>query len=286
MIASAASHFTVLLATDLDRTLLPNGDQPESPDARPRFRRFVSRPEVILAYVSGRHRELVEQAMAEYELPGPDFVIGDVGASLYTVRDGEWFLDEQWRQAIAPDWAETQHDDLAVALADLPDLILQETEKQAPFKLSYYTAALADPSSLIARVRERLDATGARTNLIWSIDETTATGLLDILPARAGKLLALEFLRKKLGIPLDHTVFAGDSGNDMEVLQSAVPTVLVANAQKLVRATALVRAAKAGHSASLYVARGNSAGMNGNYSAGILEGVAHFIPATRSWLEA
>jgi len=36
--------------------------------------------------------------------------------------------------------------------------------------------------------------------------------------------------------------------------------------------------------ASLYLAHGGLLGMNGNYSAGILEGVVHFIPATRDWL--
>lgn len=276
----------MLLATDLDRTLLPNGAQPEAPEARPRFRRFVARPEVFLAYVSGRHRALVEAAMAEYDLPRPDYVIGDVGASLYAVRDHDWQQDEAWQQAIAADWAGCRHEDLAAVLADLPELRLQEAEKQAPCKLSYYAAALADPAPLLAVVRERLAATGARCNLIWSIDETTATGLLDVLPARASKLHALEFLRDELGIPLDRTVFAGDSGNDMEVLESAVPAVLVANAQESVRADALARSAAAGHAAALYLARGGSAGLNGNYSAGILEGVAHFIPAARPWLEA
>lgn len=283
---TAGLKMAILLATDLDRTLLPNGDQPESPDARPRFRRLVSRPEVLLAYVSGRHRALVEKAMADYDLPRPDFVIGDVGASLYAVGANGWQRDESWQQAIAPDWAGCGHDDLARTLADLPELRLQEAEKQAPCKLSYYAAALADPAPLLTAVGERLAATGARCNLIWSIDETTATGLLDVLPARASKLHALEFLRERLGIPLDRTVFAGDSGNDMEVLESAVPAVLVANAQANVRAAALARAAARGHAAALYVARGQLTGMNGNYSAGILEGVAHFVPAARPWLEA
>ena len=40
-----------------------------------------------------------------------------------------------------------------------------------------------------------------------------------------------------------------------------------------------------GHGDTLYLAHGGLAGMNGNYSAGILEGVAHFIPETRLWLE-
>ena len=39
----------ILICTDLDRTLLPNGSQPESPLARPRFRALAARPEVSIA---------------------------------------------------------------------------------------------------------------------------------------------------------------------------------------------------------------------------------------------
>jgi hypothetical protein len=86
----------ILLATDLDRTLIPNGAAPESPGARQRFARVASRPEVMLAYVSGRHRALVEEAIAEYHLPLPDLVIGDVGTTIYQLQDGDW---REW-----PDW--------------------------------------------------------------------------------------------------------------------------------------------------------------------------------------
>ena len=54
----------LLICTDLDRTLLPNGVQPESPGARRRFAALASRPEVTLVYVTGRHRALVEQAIS------------------------------------------------------------------------------------------------------------------------------------------------------------------------------------------------------------------------------
>ena len=270
----------ILIATDLDRTLLPNGAQPESPLARSRFRRFVERPEVKLVYVTGRHRELVEAAMAEYELPQPDFVIADVGTSLYEVHGDDWQQCQDWQQAIASDWGGRSHKQLAAVLLDIPGLRLQEAAKQGACKLSYYAAPLANPSELLAQVRDRLTATGASINLVWSVDETTATGLLDVLPAGASKLHALEFLRTRLGIALNHTVFAGDSGNDMAILVSDIPSVLVANAQETVRAEAV----KQGHGATLYLARGGLAGMNGHYSAGILEGVIHFIPATRAWL--
>jgi hypothetical protein len=34
----------------------------------------------------------------------------------------------------------------------------------------------------------------------------------------------------------------------------------------------------------LYVAKGNLLGMNGNYSAGILEGLVHYHPETKDWI--
>ena len=270
----------ILLATDLDRTLLPNGDQPESPRARQHFRCLAARPEVRLAYVTGRHRQLVEAAMAEYELPRPDFVIADVGTSLYEVDAGDWRQLQDWQQAIALDWGGRSHAELAAMAGEIPGLRIQEAAKQGACKLSYYAPPLADPAELLSCVRQRIEASGARINLVWSVDETTATGLLDVLPASASKRHALEFLGARLGISLDRTVFAGDSGNDMEVLVSGIPSVLVANAQESVRAEAVARA----DAANLYLAHGGLLGMNGNYSAGILEGVVHFIPVTRAWL--
>ena len=36
----------ILLCSDLDRTLIPNGTQPESPQARPLLRSLAARPEL------------------------------------------------------------------------------------------------------------------------------------------------------------------------------------------------------------------------------------------------
>ena len=271
---------TILLATDLDRTLLPNGAQPESALARPLFKRLAARPEICLAYVTGRHPALVEAAIAEYALPRPAFVIADVGTSIYRLDADTWHPRQDWVDAIAPDWHGHDRAHLAALLRDKADLTLQEASKQSVFKLSYYAAPLADPTDLLQRVQGCLAGSGAKANLIWSIDETRATGLLDILPAAASKLHALEFLRARLGIPLHQTLFAGDSGNDMEVLVSNIPAVLVANAQVAVR----TEAAKQADAAHLYLAVGGLFGMNGNYSAGILEGLVHFMPETRAWL--
>lgn len=272
---------SILLATDLDRTLLPNGTHPESPLARARFSEFVTRPEVTLVYVTGRHRELVIAAIADYDLPQPHYVIADVGTSLYEIRDGNWHLYEDWQQKLMSAWRDCGHTQLAALLEGISGLRMQEASKQGALKLSYYTDALSDPTGLLAQVRERLAGVNANTYLVWSIDETTGTGLLDVLPVGAGKFAALKYLHERLGISIHRVIFAGDSGNDMEVLVSEIPSVLVANADEVVRAQALAR----GDRDTLYLAQGVLAGMNGCYSAGILEGVMHFLPETRDWLD-
>ena len=88
----------ILICTDLDGTLIPDGRAPESPSARERFARVVARPEVMLAYVTGRHMELVEEAIAGYSLPVPQLVVADVGATIYDVNPGSWRPWPSWAQ--------------------------------------------------------------------------------------------------------------------------------------------------------------------------------------------
>lgn len=268
-----------LLCTDLDRTLIPNGVQPESPGARETFQRLVARNDVQLAYVSGRHRELIEQAIEEYDLPQPDFVIADVGSTLYQNADGDWQRQAAWDEMIAPDWGGRSREVLAQLLQGVGDLRLQEPAKQSRHKLSFYVPLEADEENLKKQIQRVLGMHGIRANLIWSIDEAAHIGLLDVLPASANKQHAIEFLMQQQGYDRLDTVFAGDSGNDLDVLQSDIPAVLVANASpELKQQVAHI------HKASLCTARGGFLGMNGNYSAGILEGAAYHWPEIEAWL--
>ncbi|PPK75338.1 hypothetical protein B0F87_106186 [Methylobacter tundripaludum] len=275
----------ILICTDLDRTLLPNGRQPESSGARATFARLVARPEVTLAYVSGRHRALVEDAIREYGLPLPDWVIGDVGTTIYQVHAGEWRHWPEWEQDIATDWRGLTADDLRPLFADLPSLRLQEEAKQNRYKLSYYLPLLTDIGALQREMLRRLETQKLAAGLIYSVDEATSTGLLDVLPAHATKLHAVEFLMQQQGFDYANTVFAGDSGNDLPVLASIIQSVLVANADIDVVEQAKTQARKQGTLAAFYLAQGGFLGMNGNYSAGIVEGVAHYHPDIRVWME-
>lgn len=275
----------ILVCTDLDRTLLPNGNCLESALARPTFSALVKRPEMVLAYVTGRHKALVEQAIAEYSLPQPDFVIGDVGTSIYTLTAGVWQDWPQWAEEIAPDGQGRDHADIQQLFDHLPGLVLQESAKQNRFKLSYYVSLDTDPPQLLAAMRRQLAQHAIRAELVYSVDEAENSGLLDVLPASATKFHAVNFLMRQRGFSVENTVFAGDSGNDLPVLASAINSVLVANASSDVRKETVQLAQQQSTGHALYLAKGGFMGMNGNYSAGILEGIAHFLPHTQQWMK-
>lgn len=277
----------LLICTDLDRTLIPNGPQPEPAGARERFAALVARPEVSLSYVSGRHRALIEQAISHFSLPVPDFVVGDVGTTLYHVGPAQdWQHQRAWEDEIAQDWAGRPPAELKRLLHDLSALRLQEQAKQNRYKLSYYVPLHNDRNALSTAIRQRLEAAGIHSRLIWSVDEPMGIGLLDILPARASKYHAIEALMRLQGFDTGNTVFCGDSGNDIEVLVSPIPAVLVANSSPEVRAQARRLAERHGYAAQLYLAQGGFMGMSGNYSGGMLEGIAHYHPQTRAWMTA
>lgn len=276
----------LLICTDLDRTLLPNGRQPESPGVREILARLVSREEIDLAYVSGRDLRLVLEAMEEYRLPRPRFIIGDVGTSIYeSTREAGWKPSVAWQETILADWGGRDPGQLREALDSIGGIELQEPSKQGPAKVSYYLAEDADRAELEATITRRLTRLGVRFRPVWSAAEVEQRAFLDILPSSAGKLRAIEFLIEEGHHVRDRVLFAGDSGNDLEALASGLPAVLVANAEEEVRSLAVETATRRGCRDRLYLARGGFLGGNGNYAGGILEGIAHFFPETIRWMQ-
>ena len=275
----------LLICTDLDRTLIPNGPEPASPGSHEQFARLVSHPQVELAYVSGRHSDLVEEAIIEHDLPVPDFVIGDVGTTIYYVgNEHDWEPQTRWEAIIGRDWGNRSRADLEALLAGMTTLQMQEPDRQNLYKLSYYVSLRQDQDRIEKEILRRMDQANVRVRLIWSIDQPEGTGLLDIVPQHASKFYAIEALMEQQGYGYRETVFCGDSGNDLEVLVSPLQAVLVANALPEIKEQAREMADSAGNDAQLYIARGDFMGMNGNYSAGMLEGIAHYCPYAVEWM--
>lgn len=268
----------LLLCTDMDRTVIPNGFQPEPASARREFNQFCQRPDVKLAYVTGRHVSLVKRAIKNYALPLPDFAITDVGTKIYQIAKGSWQQMADWEAEIDRDWHGHTHAELKALLKPISELRLQESSKQNTHKLSYYLPLYLDKDTIIARIEAFLSEAGVEASILWSVDEPKNIGLLDVLPKHATKLHAIEFLQARLGYSGEEVIFAGDSGNDLPVLTSGVQSVLVANASDDIKKAALQLSQHNGHGDALYLAQNEARNNNGNYSAGVLQGVAHFAP--------
>jgi sucrose-6F-phosphate phosphohydrolase len=272
----------ILICSDLDRTIIPNGYQEESAHARAVFRQLAEDSNIFLAYVSGRDKKLILDAIEEFYLPMPDYAIGDIGTTLYRIINDNWQLSEDWSDEIGQDWKSLARGNLSEFLEDMEEIRLQEPEKQKQYKVSFYTDQNVDPQRLIKNIRDVLAEKDVRANIIWSVDEISTDGLLDIIPPRANKLHAIQFLMQQEHFPEDRTVFAGDSGNDLDVLTSGQQTILVKNATEDIRKEAIKKLSEKNLTNRLYLPRGNFFGMNGNYAAGVMEGLAHFIPETRA----
>lgn len=268
----------LLLCTDMDRTVIPNGQQHEHPLARTVLHRFCQLPGVVLAYVTGRDIELTKEAICAYDLPMPAYALTDVGTGIYSQFAGTWQELNQWQQQIGADWQGKTHQDLRLALAEIETLRLQEPTKQKRYKLSYYVELDTDHQRLLQEVETHLQQLGVKASCIWSVDEPEHIGLLDILPLNATKLHAIEFLQNFLGYRDDEVLFAGDSGNDLPVMASPLRSVLVANADRATQQQALQLAQQNMVEESLYLAQDTPFPLGGNYAAGVLQGVAHFVP--------
>jgi HAD superfamily hydrolase (TIGR01484 family) len=262
-----------ILATDLDRTLLPNGSWPADPDAIGRFNELTERHGVTVVYVTGRNLDLTERAISEYGVRHPHILIGDVGTSIRRSGPNGWEIHEGWIDHVrraSPAWdAEAIRD----AVAGLEGLVEQEREHCGPFKQSYYVEH--DRSDAVlgevdARVRDRFDEV-----IVYSFDSQSGDGLLDFLPRSATKQTALEFVAEEMGIPKAEVVFCGDSGNDIFPLTAGFSGVLVRNADAQLVA-GVRKAMEADPGLRVYFAKGDFKGLSGYYTSGVIEGAYHY----------
>ena len=77
-----------ILATDLDRTLLPNGSWSPDPEAIDIFNKLTERHDVLVVYVTGRNLALTENAIKEFGVRYPNILCGDVGTSIRKYENG------------------------------------------------------------------------------------------------------------------------------------------------------------------------------------------------------
>jgi HAD superfamily hydrolase (TIGR01484 family) len=228
--AMTANDDRHVLATDLDGTLIPlEGNRQNRADLASVAAHLSSR-KMLLAFVTGRHFESVSQAIREHGLPLPDWIICDVGTSVFRQQaSGEFASVEAYQEHLGELIASLSIDELKSRLKTVQGLRIQEPEKQGRFKLSYYADA-SRLDELVALVERELRRDDAPYSIIHSVDPFTGDGLIDLLPAGVSKAYALAWWTEFVDLDPQAIIFAGDSGNDLAALTAGYRAILVGNA--------------------------------------------------------
>jgi HAD superfamily hydrolase (TIGR01484 family) len=252
-----------IIATDLDRTLFPNGNQ-EYDGSMKIFSKMINKFQLV--FVTGRNVQEVFEGIKEYEAPMPNFVVAEVGTRIYK-RDGEQLVeDERWLELIASKTKGWDIKKFQDELSNIQGLRLQEKFRQNNFKLSYYL----DNKKIASKVAAIISRICNDAAIIYSKDESSSIKFLDILPKYATKVAGLEYIREKLKVEKENVIYCGDSGNDLLPLIFGYKSILVKNAIGKVKKE--VRKICSERNITLYIAKGNKE-LNGYYVSGIVEGL-------------
>jgi len=261
------------LATDLDGTLIPLSHRPENRDHLPVLAELLQTSEMTLVFVTGRHFASVLNAIEEYNLPSPQWILCDVGTSAYERgSDGSFNPVDRYADVMQSIMQDVDQQVLLSLADSIEGLRRQPSRNQTRFKTSFFAPAeLVD--DVVAQIREQLGVTSESCQIISSIDPVTGEGLIDLLPAGVSKAFALDWWCREHDVTQHSVIFAGDSGNDLDAMQSGYRSIVVGNAAASVVENARQAHDRAGWTDRLFLAENHA-------TSGVLEGLRHFTGST------
>lgn len=259
-----SEYARLVLATDLDGTLVPLDGSPEHRSDLKALERELSEADASLVFVTGRHLGSVRKVIRHAPLPSPTWILCDVGTTICRVDDGRTIPSKDYVDRLSE---VSQGVPLASVHADLErieGLRVQEEEKLGPFKLSFYCDGKR-VQELTDRVEARLAELDVPYSVVSSVDPFNGDGLIDVLPRGVNKAFALQWWRERQGLRDRSVIYAGDSGNDWDALVAGYRTILVGNACRNLAQRVVERHAASGWTDRLYLARKSA-------TSGVLEG--------------
>lgn len=208
----AARKFT--LATDLDGTFLGGSEA-----QRHALYQWIetNRDTVGLIFVTGRDPQFIGEMCKDGALPWPEYVVGDVGTTIAEVTRQTITPIAELEEAIAVQWNDAG-DRVRAALDGHPGLTLQPTEFR--YRVSYDL----DPAAFDERAKQIVLALG----LDWLISDNR---YFDVLPKGVSKGPSIRRLVEHLGMEEARVLVAGDTLNDLSMLEAGLPAVAVGNSE-------------------------------------------------------
>lgn len=203
-----------LLATDLDGTLI--GDKTSLPE----FNRLLShnRFAFLLIYVTGRIFSSAWQLLNDENLLLPDVLITDVGTEIYIAPSYE--QDRDWADILSISWDPVT---VSAIVESIEALIRQPIFPK--FRLSYFV-----DNSFFYEAVLLLQNLVRKANLPVQVIPSMGC-IVDIIPQRAGKGEALNYVRDLCGVDRKDVFVCGDSGNDLSMFSQGFKGILVGNAR-------------------------------------------------------
>lgn len=235
-----------LIVVDIDDTLL--GDKKSLLQLKEII--IKNSEQVAFGIATGRYFDSALKVLKENDFLIPDVLITSVGTEIYYQTENKIFKSSGWQSRISYRWNREKIIDL---LKEFNFLIYQEEEVQNEFKISYYVDA---DDEHINRVKEKLKSNKIKCNFIYSHSK-----YLDILPYRASKGRAVNYLSNRWNIPQKSILTCGNSGNDEDLLQGRFLGVVVGNYS--------IELEKLKKRKSVYFAKEP-------FAAGIIEGINHY----------
>lgn len=243
----AAAPADAMLVCDIDGTLVGCAQGVTHFNAW-----HAGQPRLRFGVATGRSFHSALLILEQAGIAWPDFLIACVGAEVYRLAaDGVTYVrDTRWAARINHGWERAT---VARVLDGVDELVAQSPLEQREHKISY----LCEPGQDIApRLRALLADNGLQAQVIHSNDRC-----VDVLPIRASKGAAVAYLAEATDTHHERVYVAGDSANDLDMLQMLPCAIVVANYRD-----GLAQAAGLGHA---YLA-------GASHARGVIEGVTHF----------
>lgn len=237
----------IMLVSDIDGTMIGDMSSPDAFTSSHRFAEYwensASLAGSLLVYNTGRSLGQFVDLMKKCDgkVAIPDVVITAVGTKVWHLDETcgrcsasglKWIEDANWTLSLDAGWnldvVRRIARQLVSAFNDDSLLCVLDDGSEHRHRMAL-TADVKVLDGVLGRLQEAFTRERLEVRIITSGNGSHR--YIDCVPVSAGKEKALQYVRQQFGVPEHLCAAAGDSGNDILMLEGDHPSIVVGNAQ-------------------------------------------------------